>query len=80
MTASDYQLRFLDTSSLRVLASHADAQGWHCRPGADVLDQLDPEGLHVLEPLMEHDHQHSQPDQRHTRCAVLIKQDGSSDP
>lgn len=46
----------------------------------ELLEALDPDGVHVVQPMMVHEHAGGQEVEQHLRCRVYLKVSGTSDP
>lgn len=72
--------RIASTPELRIAASHGRASGYNRQLPDEVVIALDPEGIHVIEPLMLHEHANGQEVQPHLRCQVYLKEPDSIQP
>ena len=72
--------RIASTLELRIVASHGRASGYNRQLSQEVLRGLDPEGIHVIEPLMLHEHANGKPVEPHLRCQVYLKEPAQTYP
>jgi hypothetical protein len=77
----DSHYRVASTEQLIAINDAAILAEYNRALDPDELARLaDPDGLHVLEPLLIHEHKNGLPTDPHWRCRVLIKVKGSDDP
>ena len=72
----EFTARVVDTQTLSQLADSAASLGFNRQLPAEFVEQLDPDGVHVLVPLLEHRHRAGVllgKDQWHIRCHVFAK-------
>lgn len=72
--------RIASTSELRIIASHGRASGYNRQLPEDVVMALDPDGIHVIEPLFQHEHAAGKLVDVHWRCQVYLKEPDSIQP
>jgi hypothetical protein len=76
-----YEIRIASTSELTILASHGRSGGFNRQLPDSEVAKLDPNGIHVIQPLFPHEYAGGRPvAEPHIRCEVLLKQPDSVRP
>ena len=72
--------RIAGTPELRILARNGREAGYNRQLPTEIIETLDPEGIHVIEPLMVHEHAAGEPTEPHLRCQIYMKEQDSIQP
>lgn len=66
--------RMVDTDSLVLLIKDSTRREYNRQLDLDlVLEQVDPDGIHIVQDFLLHEHRHGEVCEPHLRCRVLIK-------
>ena len=75
VTKEDSHLRVATTDQLIRINDNAISQDYNRALDPKYLsEQADPDGIHVIEPILIHEHKNGEPTDPHWRCRVMIKQ------
>lgn len=61
------------TAELLVIAAEATKLDYNRQLSDDALDSLDPDGVHVIQPFMIHEHANGVAVDPHMRCRLFLK-------
>lgn len=73
-------VRVTNTAGLRLVAEAGRELGYNRQIPAEVIDQLDEDGLHLIVPLMIHSHAGGEKVEPHLRCRAFVKGPESDAP
>lgn len=74
------KVRIARTPELRIIARNARNAGYNRQLPDEFIDTLDPDGIHVVEPLFSHEHANGKLVDLHYRCQVYLKEPGVVEP
>lgn len=74
------KVRIARTPELRIIARNARAEGLNRQLPDEFIDTLDPDGIHVVEPLFHHEYAGGRLVDLHMRCQVYLKEPGVMEP
>lgn len=73
-------LRMCRTTELGEIAAHSRELDFNRQIPSGLVEALDPSGVHIIEPIMFHDHSGGEEAERHLRCRVYMKVPNSNEP
>lgn len=72
-TETKADVRQIDTKQLRRLQEAATELNYNRRLPDEMMEQLDPDGQHLLMPVLIHEHAAGVAVEPHMRCEILFK-------
>lgn len=80
MDASGKRVRLISTEAFTTIARESITKDFNRLPSDEILENLDPDGVHVLEISMPHNHRHGEAVEEHVRTLWWMKLIGEDKP